>query len=118
MSKAFNKVWNKGLIHKLEENGIGGPLLKILTDFLKSWKQRVFLNCQRSSRRDALISVQQGSILGPILFLIDFNDLSDGLQCNPKLFSDDTSLFATVYNINKAANDLNDLTKFRKWALQ
>ena len=118
ISKAFNKVWHKGLTHKLEGDGIGGPLLKILTDFLKSWKQRVFLNCQHSSWRDVLVSVQQRSILGPILFLIDFNDLSDGLQCNPKLFSDDTSLFATVYNINKAANDLNDLTKIRKWALQ
>ena len=115
----FDKVWHKGLIHKLKQNGIGGPLLKILTDFLKSRKQRVVLNGQHSSWSDVLAGVPQGSILGPLLFLIYINDLSDGLQCNPKLFADDTSLFATVHNIKKATNDLNnDLTKITKWAFQ
>ena len=119
ISKAFDKVWHKGLIHKLKQNGIGGPLLKILTDFLKSRKQRVVLNGQHSSWSDVLAGVPQGSILGPLLFLIYINDLSDGLQCNPKLFADDTSLFATVHNIKKATNDLNnDLTKITKWAFQ
>ena len=82
-------------------------------------KQRVILNGQHSSWSDVLAGVPQGSILGPLLFLIYINDLSDGLQCNPKLFADDTSLFATVHNINKATNDLNnDLTKITKWAFQ
>ena len=105
ISNTFGKVWHKGLIHKLKQNGIGGPLLKLLTDFLKSRKQRVVLNGQHSSWSDVLAGVPQGSILGPLLFLIYINDLSDGLQCNPKLFADDTSLFATVHNINKATND-------------
>ena len=62
---------------------------------------------------------QRNQILGPLLFLISINDLSDGLQCNPKQFADDTSLFATVHNIKKATNDLNnDLTKITKWAFQ
>ena len=90
ISKAFDKVWRKGLIHKLKQNGIGGPLLKILTDFLKCRKQRIVLNGQHSSWSDVLAGVAQGSILGPLLFLIYINDLSDGLQCNPKLFADDT----------------------------
>ena len=119
ISKAFDKVWHKGLIHKLKQNGIGGPLLKLLTDFLKSRKQRVVLNGQHSSWSDVLAGVPQGSILGPLLFLIYINDLSDGLQCNSKLLADDTSLFATVHNIKKATNDLNnDLTKITKWAFQ
>ena len=68
---------------------------------------------------DVLAGIPQGSILGPLLFLIYINDLSDGLQCNPKLSADDTSLFASVHNINKATNDLNnDLTKFTKWGFQ
>ena len=119
ISKAFDKVCDKGLIHKLEQNGIGGPLLKILTDFLKSWKQRAVLNGQHSSWSDVLAGVLQGSIVGPLLFLIHINDLFDGLRCNPKLPADDTSLFATMHNIKKATNDLNnDLTKITKWAFQ
>ena len=116
ISKAFDKVWHKGLIHKLKQNGIGGPLLKTSTDFLKSHKQRVVLNSQYMSWSDVLAGVPQGSILGPLLFLIHINDLSDDVQCNPKLFADDTSLFATVHNVKKATNHLNnDLTKITKW---
>ena len=119
ISKAFDKVWHKGLIHKLKQNGISGPLLKILTDLLKLRKQRVVLNGQHSSWSDALAGVPQGSILDPLLLLIYINYLSDGIQCKPKLFADDTSLFASVHKIEKATNDLsNDLTKITKWALQ
>ena len=119
ISKAFDKVWHKGLLYKLEQNGIKGPLLNILADFLRSRKQRVVLNDQHSSWSDILAGVPQGSILGPLLFLIYINDLADGLQCNPNLFADDTSLFSTVYDINEATNSLNnDLVKITQWAYQ
>ena len=119
ISKASAKVWHKELLYKLEQNGIKGLLLNILKDFLKSRKQRVVLNGQHSSWSDVLAGVPQGSILGPLLFLIYINDLSDGLNCNPKLFADDTSLFSTVYNINDATNTLNnDLNKITEWAYQ
>ena len=86
-----------------------------MKDFLKSRKQRVVLNGQHSSWSDVLAGAPQGSILGPLLFLIYINDLSDGLNCNLKLFADDTSLFSTVYNINEATNTLNnDLNKITK----
>ena len=75
--------------------------MKTLTDLLKSRKQRVVLNGQYSSESDVRAGVPQGSILGPLLFLIYINDLPDGVQCNPKLFADDTSLFPTVHNIKK-----------------
>ena len=85
ISKAFDKVLHKGLIHKLEQNGIDGPLLKILTDFLKSRKQRVVLNGQHWSWSYVLAGVPQRSIFASLLFLIYINDLSDGVQCDPKL---------------------------------
>ena len=96
ISKAFDKVWHEGIIHKLKRNGISGNLLSLLTDFLRNRKQRVILNGQSSSWANINAGVLQVSILGPLLFLIYINDLSDNLQCNPKLFADDTSLFSTV----------------------
>ena len=117
ISTAFDKVWHKGFIHKLKQSGIGRPLFKVWTDFLKSRKQRVVLNGQHSPWSDVLAGVTHRSSLGPLLFFIYINNLSDGLQCNPQLFVDDNSSFATVHNINKATNDLNNgLTKTTKWA--
>ena len=84
-----------------------------------SRKQRVVLNGQHSFWSDVLAGVPQGSILGPLLFLIYINNFSDGPQCNPDLFADDTSLFATVQILKNTTNDLNnDLTKITKWAFQ
>ena len=117
ISKAFDKVWHKGLIFKLEQNGISGKLLILITDFLKNQKQRVVLNGQVSSWADILAGVPQGSILGPLFFLIYINDLSDGLSSNPKMFADDTSLFSVVHNVYDSCNDLNnDLNKISDWA--
>ena len=111
ISKVFDKVLHKSLIHKLEQNGISGHLLKILTDFLKCG---VVLNGKHSSWGDVPVPLPQRSILAHFCFFY-INDLFDGLQYNPKLFVDDTSLFATVYSINKATNDLNnDSTKITK----
>ena len=63
--------------------------------------------------------VPQGSRLGPLLFLIYINDLSDNLQYNPKLFADDTSLFSTVKVHERTANNLSsNLEKINKWAFQ
>ena len=59
------------------------------------------------------------SILGPLLFLIYINDLTDGLSSNAKLFADDTSLFSVVHNANTTVKQLNnDLVKISRWACQ
>ena len=119
ISKAFDKVWHNGLIYKLKQNGIKDKLLCILIDFLKNRQQRVVLNGQFSSRTKVNAGVPQGSILGPLLFLIYINDLPNGLQFNPKLFADDTSLFATVKDITTSTVSLNnDLTKISECAVQ
>ena len=89
-------MWHEGIIYKLKRNGISGNLLNLLTDFLRNRKQRVILNGQSSSWANINAGVPQGSILGPLLFLIYIHDLSNNLQCNPKLLAEDTSLFSTV----------------------
>ena len=63
--------------------------------------------------------VPQGSVLGPFLFLIYINDLSDNLISNAKPFADDTSLFSVVHDVNTSAKELNDdLKKVNDWAFQ
>ena len=68
ISKAFDKVWHKGLLFKLKQNGISGKLFDILTNFLKFRKQRVVLNGQYSSWTSIGTGIPQGSILQPLLF--------------------------------------------------
>ena len=70
ISKAFDKVWNDSLIFKLRQNGIRGDIINILREILLNGKQSVVLNCHYSSWADFRTGVSQGSILGPLLFLI------------------------------------------------
>ena len=119
ISKAFDKVWHKGIIFKLQQNGISGKLLRVLSDFLKDRKQRVILNGQFSSWTSVNAGVPQGSILGPLLFLIYINDLADGLSSNAKLFADNTFLFSVIHDVGPSANELNnDLYEINKWTFQ
>ena len=93
--------------------------MNIITDFLSFRKQRVVLNGQASPWVSIEAGVPQGSILGPLLFLIYINDLSDNLSTTAKLFADDPSLFSIVQNINTTASHLNsDLNKINNWTFQ
>ena len=119
LSKAFDRVWHEGLIYKLEFNGLHGNVLRIVNSFLADRKQRVVLNGQCSKWDTISAGVPQGSVLGPLLFLIYINDITHNVKCGIKLFADDTSLFTTVQDENVAALDLNrDLEKINLWAWQ
>ena len=115
--KAFDKVWHEGLLYKLKSMGISGELYNLLENYLSDRFQRVLINGQASSWRPVLAGVPQGSILGPLLFLIYINDLPNELKSNAKLFADDTSLFTIVKDKTESANILsNDLSEISKWA--
>ena len=86
ISKAFDRVWHKGLLYKLKCTGIDGNFLKLVESFLSNRYQRVVLNVQAPSWTDVKAGVPQRSILGPLFFLICINDLSENLKSTVKLF--------------------------------
>ena len=99
ISKAFDKVWYPGLIFKLRQNGIDGNLLELMTDYLRNRHQRVVLNGVHSTWLPLNSGVPQGSVLGPLLFLVYINDLTSNISSSIKLFADDASLFLQVRDI-------------------
>ena len=117
ISKAFDRVWHEGLLLKLESAGIKGSLLAWFRSYLTNRKQRVVLPGSESKWNEIRAGVPQGSILGPLLFLLFINDIVKDIGCNIRLFADDTSLFLVVENPDTAAEILNlDLDKIMLWA--
>ena len=117
ISKAFDKVWHEGLLFKLKRNGVSGEMLILLENYLKNRKQRVVLNGSSSEYFSTGSGVPQGSVLGPLLFLIYINDLEEGIISKIKFFADDTMVYSIVQNPLQTAADLNhDLDLISKWA--
>ena len=107
ISKAFDKVWHDGLLFKLEQNGVSGSVLNLLRSYLINRKQRVVLNGSSSEYYPIESGVPQGSVLGPLLFLVYINDLENYVKSKIKFFADDTMLFSIVHDLNLSAYDLN-----------
>ena len=105
MSKAFDKVWHEGLLFKLKCYGVNGELYNILKNYLHNRKQRVILNGVYPSWKDIKAGVPQGSVLGPLLFIIYINDLPNNLIFSTKLFSDDTSIFSNVHSVKQSCDN-------------
>ena len=116
ISKAFDKVWQKGLLFKLKSYGVEGELLSLLECCLSNREHRVVLNGQTSDWRKINSGVPQESVLGPFLFLIYINDLPDGIISICKIFADDTSPFSKVIDTCNSQNVLNsNLESISNW---
>ena len=119
ISKDFDGVWYDSFLYKLNPLGICSKYYNIIQSFLQNRHQKVFLNGQSSKWSLVEAGVPQGSILGPLLFLIYIIDLPKGFRCNAKLLTDDTSLFSTITSPTTSSSNLNvDLLKIAQWAYQ
>ena len=94
ISKAFDKVWHAGLLFKLKNMGITEELLAWISNYLLDRQQRVVLQGESSCWADINGGVPQGSVLGPLLFLVYINDMEEGLTSKLTLFADDNLLLS------------------------
>lgn len=118
ISKAFDRVWHKGLICKLNGIGIRGKLLAWFTDYLSNRYQAVVIKGEKSDYLKIPAGVPQGSVLGPLLFLIYINEIVNGITSNVKLFADDTSMSLSLNNHVTRTEIINaDLLKINIWAM-
>ena len=117
ISKAFDRVWHAGLLAKLKAAGVSGNIHAWSADYLSDRKQRVVLPGAVSDWTYIRAGVPQGSILGPLLFLLYINGIVNDIGSNIRLFADDTSLFIIVDDPVTAAGCINaDLGKISNWA--
>jgi len=119
LSKAFDSVPHKLLIHKLRGFGINGSLLNWISDYLTNRLQRVLINGTESAWLPVTSGVPQGSILGPLLFLLYINDLPNALSPDTlcAIFADDTKIYRQISNPNDALALQNDIDSLHKWSM-
>ena len=117
IQKAFDRVWHKGLLYKLQSLGVGGVLLKWLSDYMSNRCQKVVLNGQESPIMSTNAGVPQGSILAPLLFLIFMNDIDESIVSDMFIFADDTTLNKIYASAAEAELCINgDMNTISNWA--
>jgi hypothetical protein len=119
VSKAFDLVWLRGLLLKLERYGIKGNLLWWLESYISNREQQVIIKDTISLKGNLKAGVPQGSILDPLLFLIFINDIVDDMLGLCRFFADDTSVGERSLEINHLRSMVNiDLNNITHWAKQ
>ena len=101
ISKAFDRAWHPGLFHKLKSYGISGQIFGLISSFLSNRQLQVVLDGTSSQEYLVNAGVPQGSILGPALFLLYINDLTDHVICDIAIYAD-----TTLYSKCDQASDL------------
>ena len=117
-SKAFDSVPHARLLTKIQAHGIEGMVLQWLMAFLADRTQRVLFEGALSDSSAVKSGVPQGSVLGPLLFLLYINDMPDQLRSTVKIFADDSKLFGSVATSQDREYIQEDLQKLGKWSLK
>ena len=114
-SKAFDKVPHRRLLHKLDYYGVRGETLTWIQSFLGQRKQRVLLVGTTSSQANVMSGVPQGTLLGPLLFLVIINDLPECTTSETRLFADDALLFRPIRSAKNESLLQQDLDSLGEW---
>ena len=114
--KAFDSVPHQRLLQKLRCYGVRGKLITWIESFLTARRQQVVLNGQFSDWTEVASGVPQGSVLGPLLFLVYVNDLPDVVHCPLKMFADDTKLYSSVATPGEVSSLQADLDTLGRWS--
>ena len=114
---AFDKVWHKGLLAKLQQININSEVLTLFSSYLSNRTQVTVVDGTKSEVNEVKAGVPQGSRLGPLLFIIYMNDIINDIESDILIFADDTSLLASGKSPEHTALILNrDLEKISLWA--
>ena len=117
--KAFDHVLHKRLLYKLECLGIKGKVLNIIHNFLMGRTFHVCLEGKFSTVKDVLSDIPQGTVLGPLLFILYIFDLPDSIKSFAKLFADDLKMIAKASDKGQIDNDLKSLELWENtWLLE
>lgn len=114
-AKAFDKVPHLRLVHKLTGLNINTKVVRWITNFLANRYQSVFVNDHLSPLIHVKSGVPQGSVLGPILFLVYINDISNGMHSTVRLFADDCVIYRQISNPQDTSFLQSDLENLSKW---
>ena len=117
-AKAFDSVPHKRLLRKLQAYGVEGRLLRWIESFLTNRCQRVVLNGVKSSWASVLSGVPQGSVLGPLLFVMFVNDMPDVVQSSILIFADDTKIYRPVRQASGVQSLQSDIDALVRWSAQ
>ena len=116
MAKAFDTVNHKILLHKLEQMKVSGKILTWIKMFLTKRSQQVVVNKQKSDSAHVTSGVPQGTVLGPALFIIYINNITDFVKSSIiKLFADDSKLIASIKSLSDREKLLADLHALTTW---
>ena len=114
--KAFDKVPHQRLILKLKSRGMGNSIINWIEQWLTDRRQSVVVDGQVSSWTSVLSGLPQGSVLGPILFLVYINDLEEWVTGKILKVADDTKLFRKAKEIGYKQHLQDDNDKLVKWS--